>query len=69
MDEEEDDEVTKELYKDRNVNLVHHEITSTATVHPPPSFFNPLQQKATPTPTPTTLETTTSLPLLLDFAF
>ncbi|GKE75469.1 hypothetical protein Tco_1537510, partial [Tanacetum coccineum] len=35
----------------------------------PPSFFNLLQQEATPTPTPTTSETTTSLLTLPDFAF
>ncbi|GJR53523.1 hypothetical protein Tco_1404044 [Tanacetum coccineum] len=124
MDEEEDGEVTKELYDDVNVNLGNEDtdmtnadqgptqsssvssdftskllnldnpspadieiaslmdttaqhattilkITSsfTTTVPPPSSFFNPLQQEATPTPTPTTLETTTSLPALLDFAF
>ncbi|GKC80687.1 hypothetical protein Tco_1131461 [Tanacetum coccineum] len=40
----------------------------TTTIPPPPSFFNPLQQEATPTPTPTTSETTTSLPALPDFA-
>nr|GEW98826.1 hypothetical protein [Tanacetum cinerariifolium] len=38
------------------------EITSsfTTTIHPPPPFFNPLPQQATPTPTPTTSEATTS---------
>ncbi|GJZ19769.1 hypothetical protein Tco_0556359 [Tanacetum coccineum] len=40
----------------------------TTTVPPPPPFFNPLPQKATPTPTPTTSEATTSFPALLDFA-
>ncbi|GKA25343.1 hypothetical protein Tco_0711452 [Tanacetum coccineum] len=40
----------------------------TRTIPPPPSFFNPLLQHATPTPTPTTFETTTSLLALLDFA-
>ncbi|GKA21285.1 hypothetical protein Tco_0701274 [Tanacetum coccineum] len=40
----------------------------TTTIPPPPPFFNPLQQEATTTPTPTTLETTTSLPTLPDFA-
>ncbi|GJZ67051.1 hypothetical protein Tco_0630291, partial [Tanacetum coccineum] len=40
----------------------------TTTIPLPPPFFNPLQQEATPTPSPTTLETTTSLPALLDFA-
>ncbi|GJY41080.1 hypothetical protein Tco_0428350 [Tanacetum coccineum] len=40
----------------------------TTTVLPPPLFFNPLLQQATPTPTPTTSEATTSLPALLDFA-
>ncbi|GKB52192.1 hypothetical protein Tco_0902945 [Tanacetum coccineum] len=38
------------------------------TIPPPPPFFNPLQQQATPTPTPTTSEATTSFPLLLDFS-
>nr|GEV73575.1 hypothetical protein [Tanacetum cinerariifolium] len=53
---------------------VHHaiaipEITSsfTTTIPPPPSFCNPLSQQATPTLTPTATETTTSLPVLLDF--
>ncbi|GJZ53630.1 hypothetical protein Tco_0608515 [Tanacetum coccineum] len=41
----------------------------TTTIPPPLPFFNPLQQEATPTPTLTTLETTTSLPALPDFAF
>ncbi|GJV01508.1 hypothetical protein Tco_1335077 [Tanacetum coccineum] len=41
----------------------------TTTIPPPPLFFNPLQQEATPTPTPTTSETTTSLPALPDFAY
>nr|GFA33159.1 hypothetical protein [Tanacetum cinerariifolium] len=44
------------------------EITSATTVPLPPPFFNPLQQEATPTPIPTTLETTTSVLALLDFA-
>nr|GEU60958.1 retrovirus-related Pol polyprotein from transposon TNT 1-94 [Tanacetum cinerariifolium] len=46
------------------------EITSSFTTPtpPPPSFFNPLSQQATPTPTPTTLETTTSLLALPEFA-
>ncbi|GJU54454.1 hypothetical protein Tco_1228168 [Tanacetum coccineum] len=46
------------------------EITSsfTTTIPPPPLFLHPLQQEATPTPTPTTLETTTSLLALPDFA-
>nr|GFA29505.1 hypothetical protein [Tanacetum cinerariifolium] len=91
MDEEKDDEVTKELYKDVNVNQgkkdadmtnadqrgadqqnvsqYSSEITSATTVPLPPPSFNPLQQEATPTPTPTTLETTTSVLALLDFAF
>ncbi|GJV64935.1 hypothetical protein Tco_1475763 [Tanacetum coccineum] len=45
------------------------EITSgfTTTIPPPPSFFNPLLQHATPAPTPTTSEATTLFPLLLDF--
>nr|GEX17139.1 hypothetical protein [Tanacetum cinerariifolium] len=41
----------------------------TTTTHPPPHFFNPLSQQATPTPTPTASETTTSLPALPDFAY
>ncbi|GJY81482.1 hypothetical protein Tco_0494233 [Tanacetum coccineum] len=32
----------------------------TTTIPPPPMFFNPLLQQATPTPTPTTSEATTS---------
>ncbi|GKD73505.1 hypothetical protein Tco_1331787 [Tanacetum coccineum] len=57
------------------VTTAHHatvipEITSSFTITnpPPPPFFNPLSQQATPTPTPTASETTTSLPTLLDFA-
>ncbi|GJY95160.1 hypothetical protein Tco_0511521 [Tanacetum coccineum] len=38
------------------------------TIPPPPYFFNPLPQQATPTPTPTTSEATTSFPALLDFS-
>ncbi|GJX95624.1 hypothetical protein Tco_0351422 [Tanacetum coccineum] len=74
MYDKEDDEVTKELYVDVNVNLENEdtdmniadqvilEITSsfTTTVPPLPPFFHPLQQEATPTPTPTTFTTTTS---------
>ncbi|GJS93772.1 hypothetical protein Tco_0800740 [Tanacetum coccineum] len=47
------------------------EITSsfTITIPPPPPFFNPLLQQATPTPTPTTSEATTSFTSLLDFSF
>ncbi|GKA00161.1 hypothetical protein Tco_0672711 [Tanacetum coccineum] len=46
------------------------EITSsfTTTIPPPPLFFNPLPQQATPTPTPTTSEATTSFTSLLDFS-
>ncbi|GKD04291.1 hypothetical protein Tco_1179265 [Tanacetum coccineum] len=40
----------------------------TTTIHPPPSFFNPLLQHATPAPTPTTSKATTSFTSLLDFA-
>ncbi|GKE83895.1 hypothetical protein Tco_1557637 [Tanacetum coccineum] len=117
MYNDEDDEVTKELYEGVNVNLGnkadepvqsssissdfrskllnlenpspadneiallmetsdHHateipENTSsfTTTILPPPPFFNPLEQEATPTPTPTTSETTTSLPALPDFTY
>nr|GFA85534.1 hypothetical protein [Tanacetum cinerariifolium] len=36
---------------------------------PPPLFFNPPSQQATPTSTPTSSETTISLPALLDFTF
>ncbi|GKA50439.1 hypothetical protein Tco_0743512 [Tanacetum coccineum] len=43
-------------------------LSFTTIVPPPPSFFNPLLQEATPTPTPTTSETTTPLPTLPDFA-
>nr|GEX34577.1 putative ribonuclease H-like domain-containing protein [Tanacetum cinerariifolium] len=47
------------------------EITSsfTITIPPPPLFFNPLSQKATPTLTSTTSETTTSLSALPDFTY
>ncbi|GKD99953.1 hypothetical protein Tco_1387937 [Tanacetum coccineum] len=47
------------------------EITSsfTTAIPPPPSFFNPLIQQATPTPKPTTFEATTSFPSLLDFSY
>ncbi|GJY34574.1 hypothetical protein Tco_0419043 [Tanacetum coccineum] len=55
--------------------LAHHattvlEITSgfTITIPPPPSFFNPLLQQATPTPTLTTSEATTSFTSLPDFS-
>nr|GFC78112.1 hypothetical protein [Tanacetum cinerariifolium] len=115
MYDDEDDEVTKELHEDVNVNLgnkdanmtnadqggadqqnvsqqsgfkqkeedahvtltpiletqktgVQHENTSATTIHPPPPFFNPLQQEATLTPTPTTFKDTTSFTSLLDFA-
>ncbi|GKA42554.1 hypothetical protein Tco_0735214, partial [Tanacetum coccineum] len=46
------------------------EITSsvTTTIHPPPSFINPLPHQATPTPTPITFAATTSMPSLLDFS-
>ncbi|GJV49154.1 hypothetical protein Tco_1439366 [Tanacetum coccineum] len=46
------------------------EITSsfTITIPPPPPFFNPLPQQATPTPTPITSEATTSFHLLPDFS-
>ncbi|GJZ90773.1 hypothetical protein Tco_0662700 [Tanacetum coccineum] len=40
----------------------------TKTIPPPPSFFNPLPQQATPTPTPITSEATTSFPSLPDFS-
>ncbi|GJV16898.1 hypothetical protein Tco_1362221 [Tanacetum coccineum] len=45
------------------------EITSgfTTTIHPPPSFFNPLLQHATPAPTPTTSEATTLFTSLPNF--
>ncbi|GKB13327.1 hypothetical protein Tco_0847250 [Tanacetum coccineum] len=38
------------------------------TIPPPPCFFNPLPQQATPTPTPTTSEATTLFPTLPDFS-
>ncbi|GKD40325.1 hypothetical protein Tco_1260532 [Tanacetum coccineum] len=46
------------------------EITSrfATTIPPPPPFFNPLLQHATPAPTPTTSEATTLFTSLLDFA-
>ncbi|GKB28619.1 retrovirus-related pol polyprotein from transposon TNT 1-94, partial [Tanacetum coccineum] len=37
-------------------------------IPPPPPFFNPLPQQATPTLTPTTSKATTSFPLLSDFS-
>ncbi|GJX18078.1 hypothetical protein Tco_0218910, partial [Tanacetum coccineum] len=37
-------------------------------IHPPPPFFNPLLQQATPTPIPTTSKATTLFPLLPDFS-
>ncbi|GKD68241.1 hypothetical protein Tco_1322331, partial [Tanacetum coccineum] len=40
----------------------------TTTIPPPPLFFNPLPQQATPTSTPTTSEATTSFPSLMDFS-
>ncbi|GKB02047.1 hypothetical protein Tco_0830091 [Tanacetum coccineum] len=40
----------------------------TITIPPPPLFFNPLPQQATPTLTPTNSEATTSFPSLLDFS-
>nr|GEU66199.1 hypothetical protein [Tanacetum cinerariifolium] len=43
-------------------------LIDTATIPPPPPFFNPLSQQATPTPTPTTSEATTIVPTLPDFA-
>ncbi|GJW59736.1 hypothetical protein Tco_0109071 [Tanacetum coccineum] len=47
------------------------EITSSFTIAnpPPPLFFNPLSQQATPTLTPMASETTTSLPILPDFTY
>ncbi|GKA80003.1 hypothetical protein Tco_0786599 [Tanacetum coccineum] len=41
----------------------------TKTIPPPPLFFNPLPQQATPTPTTTTSEATTSFTSLFDFSF
>ncbi|GJT32826.1 hypothetical protein Tco_0923245 [Tanacetum coccineum] len=57
---------------DRHATAIPENTSSfTTTIPPPPLFFNPLQQEATPTPTPTptTSETTTSLPALPDFTF
>ncbi|GKE49870.1 hypothetical protein Tco_1481128, partial [Tanacetum coccineum] len=42
--------------------------TFTTTIPPPPPSFNPLLQKATPTPTSTASEVTTSFPALPDFS-
>nr|GEV47751.1 hypothetical protein [Tanacetum cinerariifolium] len=42
--------------------------TFTMTISPPPPFFNPLQQHATPTTTPTTSKETPLFPALLDFS-
>ncbi|GJW76832.1 hypothetical protein Tco_0138514, partial [Tanacetum coccineum] len=44
-------------------------LSFTTIFPPPPPFLHPLQQEATPTPTPTTLETTTSLPALLNLTY
>ncbi|GKG61785.1 hypothetical protein Tco_0623502, partial [Tanacetum coccineum] len=41
----------------------------TTTIPPPPRFFNPLLQQATPNPTLTTSEATTSFPSLPNFSF
>nr|GEX27478.1 hypothetical protein [Tanacetum cinerariifolium] len=62
-------ELTKILIDKRRKNV--NEIASlmdTVTIPPPPPFFNPLSQQATPTSTPTASETTTSLHILPDFA-
>nr|GEW11301.1 retrovirus-related Pol polyprotein from transposon TNT 1-94 [Tanacetum cinerariifolium] len=56
IDEEKDDEVTKELYKDVNVNLENKDADMTY-----------VDQEATPTPTPKTSEATFSFTSLLDF--
>nr|GEZ69185.1 hypothetical protein [Tanacetum cinerariifolium] len=40
----------------------------TKTIPPPPPFFNPLPQQATPTSTSITYKATTSFPSLLDFS-
>ncbi|GJU04146.1 hypothetical protein Tco_1114484 [Tanacetum coccineum] len=72
--EEEDAHVTLTPVLNTQRSGAHHahnpEITSSFTITdpPPPPFFNPLSQQATPTLTPTASETTTSLPTLLDFA-
>ncbi|GKC48208.1 hypothetical protein Tco_1065930, partial [Tanacetum coccineum] len=53
---------------DRHAAVIPENIfVFTTTIPPPPLFFNPLQQEATPTPTPTTSKTTTLLPALPDF--
>nr|GEU71044.1 hypothetical protein [Tanacetum cinerariifolium] len=41
----------------------------TITIPPPPLFFNPFPQQATPTPTPTNSESTTVVPALLNFTY
>ncbi|GKB43204.1 hypothetical protein Tco_0888146 [Tanacetum coccineum] len=67
--EEEDAHVTLtpvlDTQKTRDVNEIAS-LMDIATIPPPPPFFNPLQQQATPTPTPITLEPTTLIPALPD---
>nr|GEU38306.1 hypothetical protein [Tanacetum cinerariifolium] len=66
--EEKDAHVTLTPVLDTQKTGAIPKITSSfATPTPPPLFFNPLQQEATPTPTPTTFEATTSYTSLLDF--
>nr|GEV36852.1 hypothetical protein [Tanacetum cinerariifolium] len=63
---------TSKLLNLENVSPYVNEIASlmdTATIPPPPPFFNPLSQQATPTPTPTTFKATTTIPVLSDFSF
>ncbi|GJU86050.1 hypothetical protein Tco_1293596 [Tanacetum coccineum] len=68
MDEEENDD-TSFLHTVPIMVIPEVMSTFTTTIPPPPLFFNPLQQQATPTPTPTTSEETTSFLALLDFSF
>nr|GEV43470.1 hypothetical protein [Tanacetum cinerariifolium] len=73
--DKEDDEENEEESDDGENQAVRHllftvPITIIPTTIPlPPYFFNPLPQQTIPTPTPTTLEATTIVPTLLDFAF
>nr|GEW41281.1 hypothetical protein [Tanacetum cinerariifolium] len=63
---------TSKLLNLENVSPYVNEIASlmdTVTIPPPPPFFNPLSQQATPTPTPINFEATTVIPTLLDFLF
>nr|GFA35553.1 hypothetical protein [Tanacetum cinerariifolium] len=63
-DNEETDSVRIELDRIK-IHVLNH---FTTTIPPPPLFFNPLLQQATPTLAPTNSEATTSFSSLLDFS-